>query len=155
MTILALFVATFINVLLIPATPGTEVCGLGEMFPLNGPSWSLFFEYIGNILYALLIRKLSTKALALLVFVAGCSLAGLAVLGPYGDLCAGFSLTGIEFSIGFSRLLFSFSAGLFLYRIFKPAKVKDSFWICSLPVIALLAVPRIGGSENLWMNGGV
>ena len=42
-TILALFIATFMNALLIPATPGTEVRGLGEMYPLNGPSWSLFF----------------------------------------------------------------------------------------------------------------
>ena len=36
------------------------------MFPLNGPAWSLFFEYIGNILYALFIRRLSTRALAIL-----------------------------------------------------------------------------------------
>ncbi len=36
------------------------------MFPLNGPAWSLFFEYIGNILYALFIRRLPTKALAVL-----------------------------------------------------------------------------------------
>ena len=34
------------------------------MYPLNGPSWSLFFEYIGNLLYALFIRKLSTRSLA-------------------------------------------------------------------------------------------
>lgn len=66
-TVGALFVATFINALLIPATPGTEIRGLGEMYPLNGPSWSLFFEYIGNILYALFIRKFSTAMLALLV----------------------------------------------------------------------------------------
>ena len=60
-TILALFMATFINALLLPATPGTEIRGLGEMYPLNGPSWSLFFEYIGNILYALFIHKFSCR----------------------------------------------------------------------------------------------
>jgi peptidoglycan/LPS O-acetylase OafA/YrhL len=152
-TIMALFIATFFNALLIPATQGTEIRGLGEMFPLNGPSWSLFFEYIGNILYALFIRKLSTKALAWVVFVAGCSLAGFAILGPYGDICAGFSLTGIEFTGGFSRLLFSFSVGLFISRIFKPVNVKGAFWICSLSIVALLAVPRIGGAEHLWLNG--
>ncbi len=152
-TITALFIATFINALLIPATPGTEIRGLGEMYPLNGPSWSLFFEYIGNILYVLFIRKLTTKALALLVFVAGWGLAAFAILGPYGDICAGFSLTGIEFTGGFLRLLFSFSAGLLLTRIFKPANIKGSFWICSLAIVALLAVPRIGGAEHLWMNG--
>ncbi|WP_288238556.1 acyltransferase, partial [uncultured Alistipes sp.] len=57
-----LLVATLLNALLIPAAPGSEIRGLGEMYPLNGPSWSLFFEYIGNILYAFFIRKLPTRA---------------------------------------------------------------------------------------------
>ena len=90
-TVAALLLATFVNALLIPATPGTEIRGLGEMYPLNGPSWSLFFEYIGNILYALIIRKFSTKALAVLVVAAGCGLAAFSIFGPYGDICAGFS----------------------------------------------------------------
>lgn len=155
-TVLALLIGTFINTLLIPATPGTEIRGVGEMYPLNGPSWSLFFEYIGNILYALFIHKLSTKALAVLVFVAGCGLAAFAILGPYGDICAGFSMTGTEFTAGFLRLMFSFSAGLLLFRLFrrfKPVHVKGSFWICSVLLITLLAIPRLGGAEHLWMNG--
>ena len=152
-TIGALFMATFINALLLPATPGTEIRGLGEMYPLNGPGWSLFFEYIGNILYALFIHKFSTRVLAVLVFLAGCGLALFAIGGPYGDICAGFSLTGTEFTAGSLRLLFSFSAGLLLFRIFKPVKVKGAFLICSLSIIALLSVPRLGGAEYLWMNG--
>ena len=152
-TIGALFMATFINALLLPATPGTEIRGLGEMYPLNGLGWSLFFEYIGNILYALFIHKFSTRVLAVLVFLAGCGLALFAIGGPYGDICAGFSLTGTEFTAGSLRLLFSFSAGLLLFRIFKPVKVKGAFWICSLSIIALLSVPRLGGAEYLWMNG--
>ena len=57
--------AFVLAMLLIPMRPEavSDVRGNGEMFPLNGPSWSLFFEYIGNILYALVIRRLSTKAL--------------------------------------------------------------------------------------------
>ena len=149
----ALLIATLLNMFLIPATPGNEIRGVGEMFPLNGPSWSLFFEYIGNILYALFIRKLSTKALAILVFLAGCGLATFAIFGPLGDICVGFSLTGTEFTGGSFRLLFSFSAGLLLSRIFKPANIKGAFWICTLAVVVLLAVPRIGGAEHLWMNG--
>lgn len=41
-----------LHIFLIPALPGSgaEVRGNGEMFLLNGPSWSLLFEYIGNIL---------------------------------------------------------------------------------------------------------
>lgn len=152
-TLSALLVATFINALLIPATPGTEIRGLGEMYPLNGPSWSLFFEYIGNVLYALFIRRLSVKALACLVVVAGGVLAAFSIFGPYGDICAGFSLTGIEFTGGFFRLLYSFSAGLLLFRIFKPIPVRGAFWMCSLCIVVLLAVPRIGGAGHLWMNG--
>jgi peptidoglycan/LPS O-acetylase OafA/YrhL len=57
----------------IPTVPGAynEVRGNGEMFPLNGPSWSLFFEYIGNILYALFICRISTKALRILTICLG------------------------------------------------------------------------------------
>lgn len=151
--IAALLVATVLNMFLIPATTGSEIRGVGEMFPLNGPSWSLFFEYIGNILYALFIRKLPTKALGILVFIIGCGLAWFAILGPLGDICVGFSLTGTEFTGGSLRLLFSFSAGLLLSRIFNPTNIKGAFWICSISIIALLAVPRIGGAEYLWMNG--
>lgn len=152
-TVMALLGATLLNALLIPAMPGHEVRGLGEMFPLNGPSWSLFFEYIGNILYALIMRKFSTKILALLVFIAGCGLATFAIAGPYGDICAGFSLTEIEFTAGFLRVLFSFSAGLLLSRIFRPANIKGAFWICSITIVTLLALPRLGGAEHLWING--
>ena len=51
-TILALFMATFINALLLPATPGTEIRGLGEMYPLNGPS-CLYFSNISVIYFML------------------------------------------------------------------------------------------------------
>ena len=148
-----LLVATLMNALLIPATPGVEIRGVTEMFPLNGPSWSLFFEYIGNVLYALFIRRLPTGALLALVLLAAGGLAAFAILGPLGDICVGFALTGENILGGSLRLLFSFSAGLLLFRLFKPARIRGAFWICSLAVVALLAVPRIGGSEHLWMNG--
>ena len=54
------------------------------MFPLNGPSWSLFFEYIGNILYALFIRRLSTKALTVFVVLLGICLACFAIFDVSG-----------------------------------------------------------------------
>lgn len=90
----ALLLATLMNALMIPATPGCEIRGVGEMYPLNGPSWSLFFEYIGNILYAFVLRKLPTRVLTVLVVVAGCGLAIFSILGPLGDICVGFALTG-------------------------------------------------------------
>ena len=52
--------ALLCGLLLIPAWPGAghEVRGNGEMYPLNGPGWSLFFEYLGNLLYMLLLFPL-------------------------------------------------------------------------------------------------
>lgn len=152
-SITMLLVSTLINIFLIPATPGFEIRGVGEMYPLNGPSWSLFFEYIGNILYAFFIRKLPTVALSILVLLAGCGLAAFAILGPLGDICVGFALTEENIVGGSLRLLFSFSAGLLLSRIFKPINVKGAFWIGSISIVLLLVLPRIGDSENLWMNG--
>lgn len=152
-SIMTLLVATLLSAALIPATPGTEVRGVGEMYPLNGPSWSLFFEYIGNILYAFFIHKLPTKALTWLVLLAAVGLGIFAIWGPYGDICVGFSMTGDNMLGGSLRLLFAFSAGLLLSRVFKPVKIKGAFWIGGIAIVILSAIPRIGGSENLWMNG--
>lgn len=150
--VISLLLATLLSAFLIPMTPGTEIRGIGEMFPLNGPSWSLFFEYIGNILYAVLIRRLTTNALAVLVFLAALGLAGFAVFGPLGSIGVGWTLMDSGFFGGLLRLLFSFSAGLLLSRIFKPTYIKGAFWICTLVIIALLSLPRIGG-DKLWING--
>lgn len=150
----ALLFATLLNAFLIPAATGTEIRGVGEMYPLNGPSWSLFFEYIGNILYALFIRRLPTKVLSVLVGAAGIGLAIFAIRGPYGDICVGYSLTGDNVLGGTLRLLFSFSAGLLMSRVFRPAKkINGAFWIGGLAIVVLSAIPRIGGTEHYWMNG--
>ena len=44
-------VAFILAILVLPVFPGTDadVRGNNEMFPLNGPEWSLFFEYIGSL----------------------------------------------------------------------------------------------------------
>ena len=152
----ALAVATLLNALLLPAPVGCEIRGLGEMYPLNGPSWSLLFEYIANLCYALFIHRLSTRALAALVAATGAGLALYATLGPLGDICVGYSLTDMEFLGGMLRVLFAFPAGLLLYRLFHRGgalRIRGAFWWSGLAVVALLAVPRIGGADARWMNG--
>lgn len=57
---------------LLPLPLKFDIRGWTEMHPLNGPAWSLYYEYIGNILYALFVRKFNKVALSVLVFVAGC-----------------------------------------------------------------------------------
>lgn len=149
--------ALLLNLFLIPAIPGTgsEVRGNGEMYPLNGPTWSLFFEYIGNIMYALFIHKMSTKALRILVILAGIGLASFAIgnLSGYGHLGVGWPLVDYNLIGGFLRVLFSFSIGLLMSRNFKPLKIRGAFWICSVVMFGLFAVPHIGGMESPWMNG--
>lgn len=142
---------------MIPAVPGSgpEIRGNGEMYPLNGPSWSLFFEYIGNIMYALFIRRMSTKALTALVVLAGIGLASFAIFNFSGAGHLGVGWTMEEYNLigGFLRVLFSFSIGLLMSRVFKPIPVKGAFWICSLAIVVLLSMPYVGNGEALWMNG--
>ena len=109
--------ATLLNMLLVPAWSGVEVRGFGEIFPLNGPAWSLFFEYIANLLYVLFIRKLSTHRLALLVFAMAGALLGYALTNESGTLGAGWTFANGGFWGGMLRVMFAFPAGLLLSRL--------------------------------------
>lgn len=150
-------ISLLMTIFMIPALPGSgaEVRGNGEIFPLNGPSWSLFFEYIANILYALFIRRLSTKALAFLVGATGAGLAyySIAGLSGYGNLGVGWSLLDNNLLGGSLRVMFSFSAGMLLSRTFKPAQIKGAFWKASIAIIVLLSIPYVGNEDTTWMNG--
>ena len=138
---------------LLPLTPSMEIRGWTEMHPLDGPAWSLFYEYIGNILYAIFVRKFSNVALSILVFVTGIALIHFLVTGPNGDVIGGWSLTPTQVHIGFLRLLFPFFGGLLLSRITKPTQINQAFLWCSLLVILSLSIPRIGDDTTVWMNG--
>ena len=156
--------AMVLSIFMIPAAPKAcyEIRGNGELFPLNGPSWSLFFEYIANILYALWLRRLSTKALSAVVVVSGIGLATCALgnLSGAGNIGVGWSMGHTTWDIagaglfgGLMRVSFSFSTGLLLSRQFKPIDIKGAFWICSAVIIALLTVPYIGDGSQPWQNG--
>ncbi len=138
---------------LIPIGPSWDIRGWNEMHPLNGPAWSLFFEYVANILYALGLRRLSNRALGLLVLLAAGFLAQLAVFGPHGDLIGGWSVNAKQLHIGFARLLFPFLAGILLMRLGKRIQIRGAFAVCSLLLVVALSLPRFGGTEHLWMNG--
>ena len=140
--------ALFCSILLIPAYSGAiyEVRGYGEMFPLNGPTWSLFFEYLGCVLYAFLLRRLSTRMLFCVVLLSaiGLSVYALSNASGFYHIGVGWTLADLNFVGGLLRLSFGFSAGLFLSRIYKPQHIKGSFWICSVCIILLLSLPYLG-----------
>ncbi len=138
---------------LLPLPYQWDIRGWNEMHPLDGPAWSLYFEYIANILYAVGLRKLSNKALGVLVFLAGCFLVQYLVFGPKGDVIGGWALDATQQHIGLARLLYPFFAGVLLMRLGKRIQVPHAFLLCSAALIVIFALPRFGGPTHLWING--
>lgn len=150
-------VALVLTMLFIPAYPGApyDLRGNGEMYSLNGPSWSLFFEYIGNILYALIIRRLGNRALAVLTTalgVAWCWFATTDVSG-YDMIGIGWTLDTANFFGGLLRMMFPFSLGMLLARNFKPVKIKGIFWIAWAILFTLFSVPAFAKCGAVSING--
>ena len=149
-------IALLLTMCMVPAVPGVpyEVRGNGEMFPLNGPGWSLFFEYIGNICYALFMRRMSTKALAFFTLLLGIAHAWFFIgdISQYDMIGVGWTIDAVNFWGGFIRMLFPFSMGMLLARTFKPRKVKGAFWICTIALIVLFAVPYIPSDNGISLN---
>lgn len=157
-TLLLTLIALVCSWLMIPALPGMQrdVRGNGEMFPLNGPCWSLFFEYIGNILYALIIRRLSTRILAWLTALLCCALTWFAVTNQsgYGSIGVGWTVDTTNLLGGTLRMLCPFTIGMLMSRVFKPIKkVRGAFWICTIILLVLFHVPFIDGGTPMSLNG--
>lgn len=153
----AVMIALLCAMFFIPAVPGCyyEIRGNGEMFPLNGPAWSLFFEYIGNILYALFIHRFSNRTLTIWTALMGIGLGffTLTDFSGYGNLGVGWTLDATNFIGGLLRMLFPFSLGMLVFRHFKPIKIRGAFWICSLVLFVLFHVPFIPGLAPICYNG--
>lgn len=157
-TLLLTFIALVCSWLMIPALPGMQrdVRGNGEMFPLNGPCWSLFFEYIGNILYAIIIRRLSTRTLAWLTALLCSALTWFAVTNQsgYGSIGVGWTIDTTNLLGGTLRMLCPLTIGMLMSRVFKPIKnVRGAFWICAVLLLALFHVPFIDGGSPMSLNG--
>ena len=138
--------------------------GWWEVNSLNGPTWSLMWEYIANILYALFIRHFSKIALGIFVALAALLTIDIAFnIDTFWSV--GHKRSGCiylyrrmesypdQLYIGISRLLYPFFVGLLLSRVNKLIKIKRGFYWCSLLIAAILVMPRIGGTEAMWMNG--
>ena len=124
------------------------------MHPLNGPAWSLYYEYIANILYALFIRRFNKIALTVLVVIAACFTVYRSLTAPMGDMVGGWALNWEQQYVGFVRLMYPFFGGLLLSRLGWLIRIKKrAFWYCALIIIVILSIPRLGGEEHYWMNG--
>ncbi|VUD64969.1 O-acetyltransferase OatA [Thalassocella blandensis] len=151
--LIALLAVMLLGMTLLPLPPSLDIRGWVEMHPLNGPAWTLFFEYLANILYALLFRRFSNAALALLVSVFAAITLHHGLTSSNGDFVGGWSLHPEQLKIGFIRLLYPFFAGLLLSRVIRYIHIQHAFTLCSLVLIGVLAWPRIGDASQVWLNG--
>ena len=157
------------GLLMIPCGNGLDIRGWGELNSFNGPQWTLTFEYIGNILYAFVLRHLPKAALAILCvgcafftldLTLGWDVFGLFPDGPQYTVIGGWSLTSQQIYIGFTRLLYPFLCGLLISRILpshrsesnpsgSPIHLRGGFWWCSLVLVVLFSIPCIGGKTGV------
>lgn len=150
--------------LMIPCGPRMDIRGWGEFNSFNGPNWSLTWEYLGNILYAFIFRRLPNIILGILVAAAGFLTLDLCLnLNVFGLLTearnsqiytpiGGWSLTSEQVYIGMTRLFYPFLAGLLLSRIGKRIRIQGGFWWCSVILAVVLSIPCVGGEGSI-LNG--
>ncbi|MDM8178081.1 MULTISPECIES: acyltransferase family protein [Olivibacter] len=119
------------SVLLVPY-PVMPDRGYG-LFGLNTPSWSLFFEYVANIVYALWLYKISRQTLFLLWLAAMIWLGWVSY--EAGTLIGGWD--GKSAWDGAARIAYSFLAGLLVYR--SNWLVKNKMGFVGLSILLLLA----------------
>ena len=161
-----LFLIMILGCIMFPTPPSMDIRGWQEINSLNGAQWSLMWEYVANILYALLVRRFGKVLLAVFVVMSAfltidlalnLDVTGLLTLREYAKytMIGGFGLTPDQIYIGICRLLYPFFGGLLLYRMSKwriNIKSGGMTW-CSLAVAATLVIPCIGDETHQWMNG--
>lgn len=117
------------------------VVGRGEAFPLNVAQWSLSVELAVNALHAAVLPWSSTRVLAALVALSAAGL--VAVEAAQGDLNVGATVETL--GMGGLRALFSYFAGVLIYRLYREGRLprlKAPFWLAALALALALAAPR-------------
>lgn len=138
--------ATPFAMLALPAPPITS----DQPFALNLPLWSLFFEIVANVLYALTIRHLTTRVLIVVTVVSGAVLVVAAQGHSFRDLGGLYPTLWI----GIPRVIFSFTVGVLLYRA-RAAGRLPSFPIPPILVGAILFAcfvpPLLGALDAVYV----
>ncbi|SFP12158.1 Peptidoglycan/LPS O-acetylase OafA/YrhL, contains acyltransferase and SGNH-hydrolase domains [Chitinophaga sp. YR627] len=109
-----------------------------NLFHLNPPTWSLFWEYIANIFYALvLVRIKNIKILWVLTILAAGALF-------YASKQANFLAVGWggdNVSAGAARVAYSFLAGILAYRSGKIIRSEIGFMLIGALLLATFMIP--------------
>jgi peptidoglycan/LPS O-acetylase OafA/YrhL len=108
-----------------------------NLFHLNAPSWSLFWEYIANVIYALVLVKLRNKILWVLVVIGAALI--IYETSKSGNISYGWG--GDNITAGAIRVFYSFTAGMLVYRLGWVIKSRLGFVAVSLLTLAALMFP--------------
>ncbi len=108
-----------------------------NLFHLNPPTWSLFWEYIANLVYALILVRLPTNLLWLLTIIAALAL----VNEAHQSTFLGVGFGGDNFIAGGIRAFYSFLAGLLVYRSGWIVTSRLSFGSIGLLLIVAFLIP--------------
>lgn len=123
------------SILLIPYPVMTE--RYFNLFGINAPAWSLFWEYVANIVYACVLWRLDRRVLLVIAVVAA---GWLAYVGySAGNVMGGWGKD--SFWHGAARILYSFTAGMLVYRYNIRIKNKLGFIGLSILLLAALLMP--------------
>lgn len=104
-----------------------------NLFGFNAPSWSLFWEYIANIVYALVLCRIKKNYLLLLAILSAFAICFVAYRS--NNLLGGWS--GPTFWDGGARISYSFLAGLLIYR--SNWIIKNNLGFIGLAILLCLA----------------
>ncbi|MFS8046313.1 acyltransferase family protein [Rhizobium sp. BR 314] len=83
------------------------------LYPLNGPAWSLFWELLANLVFALVLFRLKTRSLVLIAAASLAMLVGSVFFHKSLDL--GWEWRSVDG--GLARVFFSFTLGMIIYRL--------------------------------------
>jgi peptidoglycan/LPS O-acetylase OafA/YrhL len=108
-----------------------------NLFHLNPPTWSLFWEYVANIFYAFVLIKIRNKLLWFLTAIAAVALCYEAAKS--GNLGVGWG--GKNISGGGIRVAFSFLAGILVYRSNWIVKSPLGFAATGIMLLAVFMIP--------------
>lgn len=103
-----------LGLVLLPVPSGLAGGGTG-MFPCDVPAWSLFFEFLANLLHGLLLRRRGWRFLVALAVL-------WAVILQVGILTRQSLNIGAyrsDLVFGFARILYGYTLGLLLFRLWN------------------------------------
>jgi peptidoglycan/LPS O-acetylase OafA/YrhL len=130
-----LLVATLLGIINVPFLAASSAIGGPQVFPLNGPQFSLFLEIVVNVFWSV-SRRFFQPWLSVIVFAI--CLASLPFVGLGGDEAA-------TFWSGFPRVGASFFAGVLLYHFEKrhlpEVDLRPAFWLSVIAMTAIFYYP--------------